>query len=93
MGIKEALNEHENFAACFELCGGQKPAAGTRAAKLKELVAQVLVQAISVDHKQGMNMLEKYQKEWAGIMENADHPEFNSLSEYLTIRTTKFGMR
>jgi ophiobolin F synthase len=93
MNINEAMTEHKDFEASFDRSSTHKPAAGTRAARLKKLVSQVLLEAINVDREKGNYMLERYQKGWAAIMEKSEVPEFNSLDDYLAFRTTKFGMK
>jgi hypothetical protein len=93
MEFDEAVLEHEEFEAPAGHFNTHDQAAETRAAKLKKLVSQVFLQAIELDHEQGMLMLESYQKEWAAIIEKSVVPKSNSLGDYLAFRTTKFRMR
>ena len=93
MGIDKAMAEHKDFEASFDTGNNHKPAAGSRAAKLKKLASQLLLEAINLDRELGMYMLEMYQKEWVAVVEKRDVSEFNSLDEYYSYRMDNFGMR
>ena len=63
MATEDALAEHYDFEVCLDLDNVRKPKEGLKVTKLKKLIAQILLEAVRIDRKMGMYMLEMYQKE------------------------------
>lgn len=93
MGLDEAMAEHRDFERSLDTGPTERPAHGSRADKLKKLAAQILLEAIQIDHDMGIYMLEMYQKEWLAIVEKNDDKEFKNLEQYYAYRKCNFGMR
>jgi ophiobolin F synthase len=93
MKLEDAMDEHRNFERSLDIDSTERPAHGSRADKLKKLAAQILLEAVQIDHDMGIYMLEMYQKEWLAIVEKNDEKEFKNLEEYYAYRKCKFGMR
>ncbi|KAH8803528.1 geranylgeranyl pyrophosphate synthase [Xylogone sp. PMI_703] len=93
MHIHDATNEHRDFEASLDIHSTKSPQKGSRAARLKRLTAQMLVDVIHIDREMGMEMLEMYQKEWLAVVEKPDVPGFNSLDNYYKYCSGNFGLR
>jgi ophiobolin F synthase len=93
MSLENAMAEHRDFERSLDVEPMEQPAHGSRADKLKKLAAQILLEAVHIDHDMGIYMLEMYQKEWLAIVEKNDDKEFKNLEEYFAYRKCNFGMR
>ncbi|KAF1942791.1 geranylgeranyl pyrophosphate synthase [Clathrospora elynae] len=93
IGLEDAIAEHRDFERSLDVETTEQPAQGSRADKLKKLAAQILLEAVRIDHDMGIHMLEMYQREWLAIVEKDNDKEFKDLEEYFTYRKCNFGMR
>ncbi|KAF4151442.1 hypothetical protein CNMCM6069_003861 [Aspergillus lentulus] len=94
MDMDQARTEHREFGALFDPHEQLPSRRGTRAAKLKKLVSQILLEAIRIDRDLGMYMFDMYNKGWLSVAGGEGKvPQFNSLEEYQAYRRDDFGIR
>lgn len=92
--MDQARTEHREFGALFDPHEQLPSRRGTRAAKLKKLVSQILLEAIRIDRDLGMYMFDMYNKGWLSVAGGEGKvPQFNSLEEYQAYRRDDFGIR
>ncbi|KAG2005097.1 hypothetical protein GB937_009054 [Aspergillus fischeri] len=94
MDMDQARTEHREFGALFDPHEQLPSRRDTRAAKLKKLVSQILLEAIRIDRDMGMYMFDMYNKGWLSVAGGEGKvPQFNSLEEYQAYRRDDFGIR
>lgn len=92
MKFEDAVREHDDLGAALDVNDQRILQKGSKSDKLKRLVAQVLLDAISIDKEKGTLMVDSYRTKWLAVMEHRNTEEFDDLKKYLKFRRDNGGL-
>lgn len=92
MKYDEAVVLHDDLGAALDIHDDRQLASGSKSEKLKKLVAEFLLDALSLDREKGILMVDSYRTKWLAIMEHPNTEEFFELDKYLAFRRENGGM-
>lgn len=94
MTAEEAHQEHLDLDAALDTSDERKLLAGSKSSKTKNLVSQVLLECMKLDHQQSMGMLEAYRKKWLSVMDRpeVDPNNLKTLTDFFEHRSLNGGM-
>ena len=81
-----AVEEHDALAVAMDPNETHQEIKNVRAANMKKLVSQSILECIKIDPEIGMDMVDSYRKTWLKKMEVPDTDNFQTLDEYLNFR-------
>ncbi|KAJ5026979.1 geranylgeranyl pyrophosphate synthase [Bipolaris maydis] len=87
-----ANQEHKVLSAALNGSDNSSIPGGSRSQKIKNLAAQFLLEAMSIDYEKGTRMIKAYRKKWLEVMDSPPSDAFNDISSYLKFRMSNGGM-
>ena len=87
-----AVEEHDALALAMDPNETQQEIKSVRAAKMKKLLSQSILECIKVDPEIGMDVVDFYRKRWLKEMDVPDTDSFQNLEEFLNFRSLNAGV-
>lgn len=89
MKFQDAMDEHNSLAIGMDL--NQQEIENSKAAKMKKLLSQSMLEYLKIDHEMGMDILNSYRGTWLKGMEVLDADRFQTLDDYAKFRIVNMG--
>lgn len=90
MKYEDAMDEHNALATAMDL--NQQDIKNAKAAKMKKILSQSLLECLKIDHEMGMDILNSYRGTWLKGMEVLDIDRFQTLDDYAKFRIINAGV-
>lgn len=86
-----AVEEHDALVVAMDPNETEQEIKNVRAAKMKKLLSQSILECIKIDPEIGMDIVDSYRKTWLKEMDVPDTDNFRNLDEYLNFRFLNAG--
>lgn len=91
MNFQGAMDEHDALAMAMDPNESLQEIKNARAAKMKKLLSQSILECIKIDPEIGMDIVDSYRKTWLKEMDVRDTNAFQTLEEFLNFRWLNAG--
>lgn len=92
MNFQVAMEEHDALAVAMDPHETQQEIKNARAARMKKLLSQSILECIKIDHEIGVDIVESYRTTWLREMDVPNTNSFQTLDEYAKFRTLNAGI-
>ena len=86
------MEENRALAIAMDISDAQDPIQNQKAARLRKLLSQGMLELIKVERDIAMDILEFYRSKWLDIMDTPPTAGFQALEDYLAFRRYNAGV-